>query len=345
MRSKRFSYLCIALINFIMWGSFMFKIFASNLAHLSRSLGEIAKYANLVSLCFFGILCIVGLLFLFKNGAKNTLKLIYPLIISGLLSWLTFGLIIYLYQNTLLFSPRTISVARLEAIRQNRPNAEEIWVTTEDGVRLQGWFVKKVQETPTPLAIFFAGQGGEASRYLELADRLEEFSCAFLNYRGYGLSEGVPSDRALFNDSLAIFDHLAQREDVNIEQVIAIGGSLGTGIATYLAAHRNLIGVILFSPYDRIGGGVTQDMLPFLPTSLLFHNKFDVLDIVHKISTPVLAIIGENDKVISPKRSLTLLKQWLGDTSIEIIPGDHYSIYEDPYSWKIINEFLASYLR
>jgi len=156
------------------------------------------------------------------------------------------------------------------------------------------------------------------------------------------LSEGVPSDKALFADSTTIYDYLVQRDDVNAAKIVAISGSLGTGIATYLASQRDLLGIVLFSPSDQIAGGVAQDILPFLPTKFLFKNKFAILPFATLIDTPVLAIIGEDDRVIFPKRSLKILNNFKSETRIEIITGDHYSIYEEPYSWEVINQFLSS---
>ena len=149
-------------------------------------------------------------------------------------------------------------------------------------------------------------------------------------------------DKALFADSTTIYDYLVQRDDVNAAKIVAISGSLGTGIATYLASQRDLLGIVLFSPSDQIAGGVAQDILPFLPTKFLFKNKFAILPFATLIDTPVLAIIGEDDRVIFPKRSLKILNNFKSETRIEIITGDHYSIYEEPYSWEVINQFLSS---
>src|SRR5690606_9968681 len=135
-----------------------------------------------------------------------------------------------------------------------------------DGTVLRGWLLPPVTwaqptESPTraPLVLVFTGQGGEASRYFELARWLPELAWAFVNYRGYGASNGSPSDVALFDDATTVFDSLTSRPDIDPDQVVALGGSLGTGVATYLAGHRPLAAVVLFSPYDSIGAGVARD--------------------------------------------------------------------------------------
>lgn len=193
----------------------------------------------------------------------------------------------------------------------------------------------------SPLVIVFAGQGGEASSYLDLSRRLPEMAWAFVNYRGYGASDGTPSDKALFDDALAVYDHLLSRPDVDGGNVFAMGGSLGTGVATYLASQRPVAGVILFSPYDRIGGGVARDMMPWVPTKWLFRNGFDASSYAPLVRAPALAVIGGEDLVIRPERSRRLLRQWGGGHRLVVIPdGDHFSIYDDDGAWRTIQGFV-----
>lgn len=198
-------------------------------------------------------------------------------------------------------------------------------------------------ESPTraPLVLVFTGQGGEASRYFELARWLPELAWAFVNYRGYGASDGSPSDVALFDDATMVFDSLTSRPDIDPDQVVALGGNLGTGVATYLAGHRPLAAVVLFSPYDSIGAGVARDFLPFLPTGLLFRHRFDAAAHAPSATAPVLAIVGENDLVIHPARSMELLRRWGGPHQLILVPGgDHLSIYEDDEAWHAIQRFI-----
>lgn len=122
----------------------------------------------------------------------------------------------------------------------------------------------------------FAGQGGEASSYLGLSRQIPEFAWAFFNYRGYGLSEGRPGDTAIFQDGTEHFDYFSDPQ-VDAENIFVLGGSLGTGPAAFLSAHRPLKGAVLFSPYDKIAGGAAQDLMPFLPTRLLVKNRFDIV--------------------------------------------------------------------
>lgn len=261
---------------------------------------------------------------------------------GAVLGWLAFGLLIYNVQDALVFSPRPLSPSRLERIATLYPQAEDIEIAASDGTVLRGWLLPPA-ETPAPLVIVFSGNAGEASSYFELSQWLPDMAWAFVNYRGYGASGGTPSDAALFSDATAIFDYLASRPDIDGDNVFALGGSLGTGVATYLAAHRPLAGVVLFSPYDSIGAGVAQDLVPWLPTGLFFRHRFDAAAHAPNATAPVLAVVGEDDQVIRPARSLELLRHWGGPYELITVPGgDHYSIYEDDEIWLAVQRFVRN---
>src|SRR5690625_869960 len=123
-------------------------------------------------------------------------------VLAGLApGWLSFGALVYSVQDRLVFSPRGLSLSLLERIAAQYPYAEEIELVAADGTVLRGWFLPPIQMTPAderdgghgnygdfspkpvPLVLVFAGQGGEASRYFDLAERLPDMAWAFINYR------------------------------------------------------------------------------------------------------------------------------------------------------------------
>lgn len=285
-------------------------------------------------------------------------------IVAGVaVGWLSFGVLVYSLQDALVFSPRGLSESRLERIRTQYPHAEDIEIVTDDGTVLRGWLLPPtVTTSPTgagdasvpsaaatddessstsPLVIVFSGSGGEASGYFGMSEWLPEMAWAFINYRGYGASDGTPSDTALFADATAIFDYVTSRPDIDETNVFALGGSMGTGVATYLAAHRPLAGVVLFSPYDSIGAGVAQDLLRWLPTKPLIRNRFDAAAYAPSVTSPVLAIVGEDDRAILPARSYELLRHWGGSQQLIVVPGgDHYSIYDEDDVWRAVQRFV-----
>lgn len=188
--------------------------------------------------------------------------------------------------------------------------------------------------------MFFRDKG---ERFLVILEYqwIPEFSWAFFNYRGYGLSQGVPSERALFQDALVIFDYLEDHPGVDFSSIFALGDSLGTGMASYLASQRPLRGAALFSPYDKIKGGVASDLIPLIPTSLLLKNGFDLTQHVAHAKGPVLGIVGGANLVIRPIRSHKLLDAWGQPVVKKYLPEeDHYSICELEESWHAVRDFF-----
>ena len=144
-------------------------------------------------------------------------------------AWLGLNVLVFVYQDQLLFSPRSLSEARRARVAVEYPLAEELYVPGADGNVLHGWVIPGEVEK-APLILVFPGQGSEVSRYLDLSRQVPEFSWAFFNYRGYGLSEGIPSERGLFTDAVALYDWLVAEGYADPGKVFALGGSLGTAL-------------------------------------------------------------------------------------------------------------------
>jgi len=245
-------------------------------------------------------------------------------------------LLIWLFQERMIFFPRS-----LEHRPTHRPNVEEITIPVADGVRLRGWLVKG-EGAPAPLVIYFGGNAEEVSWLGEAAGNLAGWSVLLVNYRGYGESEGKPGERELLADAIAIHEYARQRPDVNSARIVAMGRSLGSGVAVYLAAERPLRGVILVSPYDSLGA-VAKRHYPFLPISLMLRHRFDSLARAPQIDTPLLCVVAAEDRIIPVSHSRTLFEAWRGRKAWSEVPrADHDSIAGEPEYWSAIADFLKS---
>lgn len=271
--------------------------------------------------------------------SKRSKKLLLSII--GISVFLTvYYAFLYFAQDRLLFMPNTISGDDLNKVRSLYPNAEEIQIKTPDNLYLHGWFVKKPGPDRAPLLIFFGGNGDEMSSFLKDAMRFKGWSVALVNYRGYGLSQGRPSEENLFRDALVIYDYLISRKDVDTVNVMVMGRSLGTGVAVYLASQRPLKGVILVSPYDSVNR-VAKAKFPLAPVSLLLKHPFDSIDRAPSIAVPLLALAATGDRVIPPRHSRQLVDSWGGPNTLQMIAGaDHNTIFFSPEYWEGITAFL-----
>lgn len=245
-------------------------------------------------------------------------------------------LLAWLFQERMIFLPRPVESRPIP-----HPNLEELTLVAADGVKLRGWLVKAAAK-PAPLVIYFGGNAEEVSWLTGLAGQFAGWSLLLLNYRGYGDSEGRPGEQQLFHDALAVYDYAKQRADVAPERIVAMGRSLGSGVAVHLAAHRPVRGVILVSPYDSIVE-VARGHYPFLPVSLLLRHRFDSLAHAPQIEAPLLCLVATEDRVIPVARSRTLFEAWRGPkTWRQIPPSDHDSISSEPEYWRSIAGFLGA---
>jgi pimeloyl-ACP methyl ester carboxylesterase len=244
----------------------------------------------------------------------------------------------YFAQDSLLFLPH-LAAAPPPATRAPRP-VEELEFTTADGVQLRGWFVRG-GANPAPLVVYHGGNA-ENVAWQALEPWPEEWSLALVNYRGYGASEGKPSERALLDDAELVFDALARRPDVDASRIVLVGRSLGSGVATDLAAKKPVRGVILVSPYDSMVA-IGRRHYPFLPVGLLLKHPFDSVSRAGSAGAPLLVIVGGRDTIIPPDHSRRLYEAWRGSKQwVEIPSADHNDLGVQPEFWAPIREALAA---
>jgi len=245
-------------------------------------------------------------------------------------------LLAWLLQERMIFFPRPV-----ESRPTPRANVEAITLDVTGGVKLRGWLVKGAR-TPAPLVIYFGGNAEEVSWLVDAADQFAGWSVLLVNYRGYGESEGKPGEKELFADALALYDYAKLRADIAPERIVAMGRSLGSGVAVSLAAHRPVRGVILVSPYDSLVE-VGRRHYPFLPVSLLLRQRFDSLARVPQIEAPLLCLVATEDRIIPMAHSRALFEAWRGAKNWREIPrADHDGISNEPEYGRSIAAFLSA---
>jgi pimeloyl-ACP methyl ester carboxylesterase len=245
-------------------------------------------------------------------------------------------LFMWFFQERMLFFPRP-----LDSRPASRPEVEEVTVAAADGVKLRGWLVKG-DGAPAPLVIYFGGNAEEVSWLADVADHFSGWSLLLVNFRGYGESEGKPGEKELLEDGLVVHDYAKRRPEVNSERIVAMGRSLGSGVAVHLAAQRPLQGVILVSPYDSIVE-VAKRHYPFLPVSLMLRHRFDSLSLATQIGAPLLCLVATEDRVIPAAHSRALFEAWGGTKTWHEVPrSDHDSISGEPEYWRSIADFLKA---
>ena len=244
-----------------------------------------------------------------------------------------FPLLMYLMQDRLLFFPQPVSESRRSEIAKRHPSVEEILLDAE-GKKLHAWHIKG-----NPLVIYFGGNAEEVSWMIEEAKaRTPGVGWLLVNYRGYGASEGLPSEVSISADALRWYDYAVK--DLAAKEVVAFGRSLGSGAAVFLAAERKTAAVILVTPFDSLVE-VAKHHYPILPVGLMLRHRFDSAARAPAIKAPLLCIAASRDEVIPALHARKLYDAWGGPKRwVEIEGAGHNSTDGAPVFWQSIGAFL-----
>ncbi len=177
---------------------------------------------------------------------------------------------------------------------QERVGAEDAWITTSDGVKLHGWFASPPGAKLATL--FLHGNAGNVTHRVQALLAIREAGNAVLvvDYRGFGKSEGSPSESGVTLDAEAAFVWL-QRRGFAPERIVLHGESLGTAVAVDLAARNKCSGLILEAPFTS-ASAVAGTVVPLLGRTLI--SGFDSLSRIGRVRAPLLVIHGTRDEVI-----------------------------------------------
>ncbi|MFL6720755.1 MAG: alpha/beta hydrolase [Sphingomonas sp.] len=185
------------------------------------------------------------------------------------------------------------------------PGAERLTVQTPDGKILHGIHIPA--DEPDPSRTLVLGFGGNAWNGQDVAEYLHELfpdrDVVAFHYRGYRPSAGSPSAEALIADAPLVYDAAVGR--LKPKRVIAVGFSIGTGIAAQLAAKRKLDGLILVTPFDSLKA-VAQAMYPWLPIGPLFSHEIDAAGALSQAELPVAIIAAQRDEIVPAERTAAL---------------------------------------
>ncbi|MCP9926610.1 alpha/beta hydrolase [Cyanobium sp. CH-040] len=175
---------------------------------------------------------------------------------------------------------------------------------------------------PGPRAlIYFGGNAEDVSlTRAELAALLPDTALYLLHYRGYGGSEGRPSETALRADARALYAHVAERHSA----ITLVGRSLGTGPAVHLAATRPVQRLVLLVPFDSLAA-VARGAMPWLPVDLLLRDRWDAADEAPKVRVPTTIVAAAFDAVVPTRHAEALHRAFPpGVAELVLVPDlDH----------------------
>ena len=178
---------------------------------------------------------------------------------------------------------------------------EDVHFPSEDGTTLHGWYA--AHDDPRAVVLYAHGNAGNVTHRADMLQRLhQELGCTVLvfDYRGYGKSEGKPSEPGVLADARAAQAYLAKRAGIGQADVVLLGRSLGTGVAVDLALRNGARGLVLYSAFPSMPD-VAAQYYPWIPVRWLMRTRLDSISKIGDYRGPLLQAHGEEDEVIAPK--------------------------------------------
>jgi len=256
-----------------------------------------------------------------------TLAALYAVIIAGM----------FFAQTRLLFPTMFAGAARV----QLPASTQRLEVRTPDGESLAGVRIPSQGATPdgAPTLLGFGGNAWNAeATALSLHALFPHRNVVAFHYRGYAPSSGSPSARALFSDSLIIFDHLVRTQAG--ERIVPVGFSIGAAVAAYLGRHRPVAGLMLVTPFDSLEA-VARDLYWWAPVGLLLRNRMPTIEFVRGSLVPTALIIAERDAIVPARRSAPLRTAIRNLVFERTIDAGHNDLYDHPEFAAAAREALA----
>lgn len=224
---------------------------------------------------------------------------------------------------------------------------EDVFLRTEDGVRLHGWFVPARAPARATL-LFLHGNAGNISHRLDSIRlfRALGLSVLIIDYRGYGRSEGRPDEVGTYRDAEAAWRHLRFERGVPAQEIVIFGRSLGAAVAARLAAGEQPGAVILESAFTS-APELGAELLPWLPVRLLLRFDYDTRAAVREIRSPLLLAHSPADEIVPFRHGRALFEAAREPKRFLEMRGGHNDgfLRSEPEYSAAIDAFLAQHLR
>lgn len=256
------------------------------------------------------------------------------LLIVPLAIYVVIAAVMFLAQTSLLFPAGQVGAAGPPP-----PGSERLELAASAGERLVGLHIPPARGEGDLLILGFAGNAWNAASAAEyLHDLFPEAHVAAFHYRGYAPSGGAPDAVAMQQDALLIHDFVKAR--LRPGRTIAIGLSIGSGIAPYLAARRPLDGLVLVTPFDSLAD-LAAGHYPWLPVRLLLRHRMEPAAELRATRLPVAILAGARDTLVRPARTDALRRAVPNLVFDRTIAGaTHNDIYDRPEFRRAMGEAL-----
>jgi len=241
------------------------------------------------------------------------------LVIIALLTYLGVCLFVALFQRRFIYVPsRAYDGTPADAGLQY----EDLTLTTGDGLSIGAWYVPRTEAKAS--AIFCHGNAGNISHRIHTIDTLHNLGLNVLifDYRGYGRSEGKPSEKGTYEDAETAWRYLVETRGESPNRVIVVGRSLGGGVAIELARRHEPGALVVESTFTNLVDAA-REHFSFLPVRLLLIHRYDSIAKVPHIKCPKLFLHGNMDGLIPLTLGRKLFEAGAEPKQFIETPGGH----------------------
>lgn len=250
---------------------------------------------------------------------QNFKRLLVTLFTMLIFSLVFINVLLYLRTPQLVFQPSKL-------IEQTPThwglNYETVNILTDDGVKLRGWYFPV--QSSDKVILFMHGNAGNMShreQSLKVFHQLR-LNVLLFDYRGFGKSEGIPSEQGLYEDARAAWRYLTEVRHVKPHNIIIFGRSLGGSVAAKLSSEVNAAGLILESTFSSLRD-IVREAFPVFSVLVYLRYRFDTVAAVRKISYPVLVIHSRDDEIIPYSLGQKVFAAVPDKKQFVTIHGDH----------------------
>lgn len=250
----------------------------------------------------------------------------------------------------LTYYPEGLTEAEGRPGRWGLSGAAEARVATEDGLSLHGWWVPadpRDRSRCDAAVIYFHGNAGSIAGRAGIARELSRrgLDVLLFDYRGYGRSEGRPSEAGFRRDAEGALRYVVEEQGVPASRVVLMGQSLGSAVAARLALDHPAAALVLGAPFPGLPAAVGHHA-PWLPVRLLRwrEGRYEGGSGLADLRMPLLVLLGERDTLVPPALTERVFAAAPEPRTLVRVDADHNTLVMHPASWVALDDFLRRHL-
>ena len=261
---------------------------------------------------------------------------------TSFLILLLLGGLLYLQQPGMIFYPAPELVA---TPAEWGLDYDDVSLETPDGTRLHGWYIP--HQGSDRVLLFFHGNAGNISHRGESVAIFHRLglNVFIADYRGYGRSQGSPSEAGLYEDARTAWQYLTETRGVDKSDIIVFGRSLGSSVAAKLASEVRPGALILESPFTS-ARDMAREMLPILSYLTIVRFRFDTAAYLQDVNAPLLVMHSPEDELIPYRLGERVYQAANEPKRFAALKGDHNSgfLRSQPAYEEMLGDFISSHV-